>query len=485
MIKNKIYKDFCDHTGLSDVVYETIFNKIEENLYRINDLKWLYFTYSDKDNDVFNTVNFSKDKTIPLYIVELIKNIFGNYYTLPSSVVVSLGIIYKGKEYNIICNAEGTEIPEEVSFLRDTFNLFFMTHPVRDIFEEYDNTFNFINKFKTSIKNIFPALEKKFTTGETSSDYLKEDEKIDTKSLIQEKMLIQSLEDKISMNIAKLDQIRAERENAEKDKEILFSSVNNRDALLQERNKFKIELEMLSDSSEVYQDRMDRLETILNKIDSELSYAIDNSGSQEDVSFLKEKKIVFSHEKTSLTKSINDINLLIRTASNNSDILNKELSRIEDYKNINIDDIEKKIEDLAKFHADTYKDLVVTEAKLKDIKSKNLEKQLKVEKAQTYTDTTIQNIENNSIVSHLSTPLQPSSVTIVSNYLRQYFGYYTTQLSNSLLEESPDSNIYIIQAMATRLCLLRYFGLTFNILFTVFPIADDNIKNSILILKDI
>jgi hypothetical protein len=75
---------------------------------------------------------------------------------------VTIGLLYEEKEYNVICNSNGTSIPVEVDFLKDFFNMFFMTHPVRDIFEEFESIFGFMNKFKSSIKSVHPALEKRF-----------------------------------------------------------------------------------------------------------------------------------------------------------------------------------------------------------------------------------------------------------------------------------------------------------------------------------
>ena len=73
MIKTNIYKDFCDHTGLKDSMYETIFNRIEETLQKLNDIKWLYFSYSGREADTSTSINFEKESTIPLFAIELIK----------------------------------------------------------------------------------------------------------------------------------------------------------------------------------------------------------------------------------------------------------------------------------------------------------------------------------------------------------------------------------------------------------------------------
>jgi hypothetical protein len=90
-----IYKDFCDHTGLKDSVYESVFLKLFDVFGKLNDIQWLYLTYTDKDTNNSSIINFKKEKSVPLYVIELIKNSFGNYYTLPKSIIVTLNLLYK------------------------------------------------------------------------------------------------------------------------------------------------------------------------------------------------------------------------------------------------------------------------------------------------------------------------------------------------------------------------------------------------------
>jgi len=482
MIKKNIYKDFRDYTGLSDSVYETIFSRIEENLYKLNDLKWLYFIYNDKDADTTSMINFSKDETIPLYVVELIKNAFGNYYTLPKSVVVTIGMSYKDAEHLVICNSEGTTIPDEINFIKDYFHLFFMTHPVRDIFFEYDSIFSFIDKFKNPVKGIFPALEKKF--GTKISKFEVESQGINQKNIMTEKLLIDSLEEKISQVLTRIEHIKMERENLQNNKSEMFEKVNNRESLMQEREKFAIENQMLSESKKTYEDRLLQLNNIIKDIDAELSFMVDRGGNDEDLRYLHDKKIVFDHDRTSVEKTLKDISLLVRTSGSNIEILSKEIQRIDSYKDTDLSSIDTRINQLNAEQDILFKEMLNHETKLKGIKSKNLDKQLKFEQSHSYADATISNIENNTIVTHLSSSLQPLPVTIIANYLRYFFGYHTTNLASNLMEQFPNNNIYVIQALASRQVLTDYFGLYFNNFFSVFPIENPRIENTLLIVKE-
>jgi hypothetical protein len=164
--------------------------------------------------------------------------------------------------------------------------------------------------------------------------------------------------------------------------------------------------------------------------------------------------------------------------------LGKELQRIEMYKDTDISSIENRIVELNAEQDRLFKELLGFESKLKNLKSKSLDKQLKFEQSQTYVDATINNIESNTIVNHLSSSLQPLPVTVISNYLRYFFGYYTTIVSTDLMKMFPNNNIYVVQALATRIVLVDYFGLLLNNFFSVFPIDNPRIKNVLLITKE-
>lgn len=489
-MKKNIYKDFCEHTGLKDSVYESIFSKISETLNRLNDIQWLYLTYTDKDSDSASTsvINFKKEQTVPLYIIELIKNAFGNYYTLPKSVVVTLGLLYKDQEYNIICNNEETIVPDELQFLKfgSIFNTFFITHPVRDIFEEYDNIFSFINEFKPAVKRVFPALEKKFDIN--SSKEFVEQENLTSKDIANSQLLIEALEEQISNYMNKMEKIKTEKENIKNKKQASFSSVSNRGELLAEKNRLINEHEMLRVTIDDYNIRLEKLDKIITDIDSELAWALDRNGSEEDTGFLKDKRIVFEHDRTSLEKTKQDILKLIKTSEISIDTLDKEIKSGEQLTEDDLIDMDSQIKLLDNQQDSLYAELLRDDAKLKSLKSQSLNKQLKIEQAQTYADMTIQTIENGTIINHLSTPLQPISVTTVSNYLRNYFCYYVTLLSNEISKTAVNENIYFIQAIAARKVLFDIFGLSLNTLFSVFTPIDyfkiDEVKNTILITKE-
>lgn len=479
-----IYKDFIDHTNLTDPMYETVFIRVQELLSRINNIKWLYLSYTDKESGSSSVVNFNSDTTVPLYIIELLKNAFGDYYTLPKLVVVTIGVMFNNIEYTIVCSNEETSIPDELLFLKDgdIFNLFFLTHPVRDIFTEYDHIFNFVTKFKTNISTIHPALEKKFNI--KSSQQIVDTQGINNNELMADKILIEQLEEKMRKILLENSNLKIEQENIQNEKKDIFSLANNRDTILQDKEKIENEYSAIMNTKEEYDNRVERLNTIIQEIDSSLSCALDKNGDPEEIRYLQDKKLIFDHDRTSAEKAIQDLSMLLRTALTNLEIINNNMKRIDSLTTLDVEVIDKRLAEIDALQSSTITEMLTTENKLKNLKSKYEQEQLTLAHSQDYTDVTIQSLENNSIVSHLSSPLQPASVIVASNYLRYYFCYYVTASTNDLIKINPNENIYTLQALATRICLMNLFGTSFNTLFSVFPIEHENIKKLIIITKE-
>jgi len=96
-------------------------------------------------------------------------------------------------------------------------------------------------------------------------------------------------------------------------------------------------------------------------------------------------------------------------------------------------------------------------------------------KPSTYLDMAVTDVEDSTIIDHLSTPLQPRAVITVLNYLRYYFAYYATLITRDLTGQAPSESIYRLQAVACRLALTRAFGAYFNQIFSVDSFADNRI----------
>ena len=484
MSLDTIYTDFCNHIGIKDTAYEAVFNRFNLIINRMNETKWLYVIYNDKDSD--QTVNFDieHNPTVPLYVLDLIKNCFGNYYTLPNSVIVTIGVSFQNINYEIIYTATETKIPPEISHIMedDLIKLFTLTSPVRDIFSEFDNLFSFFSKFRVPVKAIFPTLEKKFELKNIKNDVIEGN--LSAQEMMQDKNKTEILKIKRQSILKKVDEVRFERDNLISSKENIYNDVNARDNLLTERQKLIDENSAFIGLKEEYEQKLDKFKNILSGIDSELAYKIDNKINDEDTEYLRDKKLVFEREYLSIDKSLSDVLNYLKGASEGLKAIEIEIEKIENYKPVDVTAAERRIKELNLEQDSLYTELLITEQDLKTLNTKNLNESLRIEKAQYTEDETISNIENKALLTHLSSSLQPPSVVTVVNYLRYYFAYQTTLIASVISKENTDGNIYTIQAIAMRIVMAEYFGFKFNNLFSIYDFNHKSINHMNLIVKE-
>jgi len=482
---NTIYKDFCTHTSLSDQVYENVFKKIWGVLGSINQIKWLYLTHKNKIDNTTETFNFSTSETIPVYVLDLIKNAFGDYYTLPRSVVVIIALQYNNVEYQIVSTSYGTEIPEEIKFIKeyDLFNFFCIINPVADLFSEFDVVFDFTKNFKPSLDGIFPALEKKFKL----KDIHKEASEggLTNKEIATTEFTIEELQKRIKDILSEIERIRRERDILSSNLNNINVGVSSRSSLLDEKQKLTIEYRNLKDSIRNYENRKLEFINILGSIDSEIRFSLDRpQNTKYDIEYLKSKKKIFEGEKTSMDQSILDTSKFLHGLSLKLDSISSELNKIEGYDVADINNITISLRTFNQEQDKLCSILVSLENELK-VKQKTLmDKNINSEKYKTYTDLTISNVENNSIVSHLSSAVQPTSITTVVNYLRYYFCYHATLFADGMLTKYPDINTYVIQALASKLVLAKQFGIKFKNIFSTIQFNDDDVERVILVVKE-
>ena len=482
----KIYRDFSEHTGLIDDTYKNIFSKIEDSISKISDISFRYFKYSDTYNDTSTLVQFEKDKEVPLYVIEIIKNCFGNYYTLPNYITIEISVIYKGDEYFIVSTSEGSIIPEPLLFLKtdNLFNIFFITQPIVDIFNEYDNVFKFVDNFKTPIRQIYNPLQKKFEINKAKEDVVVEG--ITKNDVMNSRLLIDSYQTQMQEYLNQINNIRIERDNLVTNRSNIVNGAANRDNTLKEKERIMVEISTINTSLEELTIKLSKTSAILNEIQSHIDFAIDDKNRilatndstaimdfENNINYLKDKKTVFEDDKQSTELTIKKSEDVLRTLNGSIVTINDQLRKIEGYTMDDVAAIDSKIKEL-QFNQDTiYNQLLVTENEVKMIKAEQNNIALKIEQSQSYTESSIQNIEVKSITNHLSYPLLPSSVITITNYLRYYFAYYLTITTEELIKKYDAQNIYVLQAIASKLVLSRYFGVTFNNLFSIFPLNED------------
>lgn len=482
MLLEKVYDDFTKHTGLVDSVYKTVFINISSILTKIQSISWDYLKYStDTDETLYK---FGEVTKVPRYVVELLQNVFKNYYTLPSNALIEIGVSVGPDSYKILNSESGTKIPTELEFIDkyELYDMFILDKPVYDLFGAFDDEFRFTRAFQTSIKDIFHPLKKKFEQSDTTSYVIENNVSHNTIATAQ--LHVTTLQSKIQEILSELEAQRNKTSILMDSRNKIFSGVNSRESLIMDKEKYTIEYTTLKTTKDGHDEKRDKLKTILADIDAELNDLTAKKASEELIEFLVRKKATFEKELASVESSIHDFTSFLADLANKIRDITTHLSQIDTYTTNDVTALDAQIQASNERQDDLYGVLVGLETELKHQNKISEDLALKNEKASSYGDITIQNIENSAIVSHLATSLNPSSVITVLNYLRYYFAYYSTQIANDLITANPELDSSIAHAVAAKLFLVRCFGLYFNQVFSAVDFADNRIAKVISIVKD-
>ena len=333
---------------------------------------------------------------------------------------------------------------------------------------------------KTDVKNIFQPLKRRFEQS-GAVEFVREDS-ISTNKVADIQFNVEGLKNKITEVLNKLENIRKDRDNSFLYRNKLFLGVNSREGMLADIDKYSVEYETLQETKQEYERKLEKIDLMLSSIEVELNDAAEKEGIDTD--FLIQKKMVFEKEKFSLEKSISDFNEFLIDLSNKVKDISSNLSEIENYTTNDIEVSDSKIKSLNEEQENLYGILVGLEAELKHQQGLLADSSLSIEKSQSYSDMTIANVENSAIISHLASPSQSVSVTTVLNYLRYYFAFNATQISNIILRDKPEMDVYTAQALAVKLTFIKNFGIYLNQFFSVVDFTDNRIAKKILIVKD-
>jgi len=485
MLLEKVYDDFVKHTGLIDSVYKTVFVNISGILSRIQTISWDYLKYSsDSGSDTKYT--FKDISKVPRYVIELLQNAFKNYYTLPQDTEVEIGVSIGAAPYKIINTDSGTTIPPELDFISkyELYDMFILNKPVYDLFGAFDDEFRFILSFQTSVRDVFHPLKKKFEQSETVSYVLENN--VSQSKVATAQLHVETLQKKIQEILNELEFCKKNTVTLTDSRHKIFIGVNSRESFLMEKEKYDVEYITLKQTKDGYDEKRIKIQSVLSDIEAELSDATARKGqaAPELIDYLVRKKVTFERELVSVESSLHDFNTFLNDLSTKIHDIAISLSQIDGYTTNDITTLDDQIAAAQRRQDDLYGILLGLETELKHQQRTSEDLSIKSEKASSYGDLTIQNIENSAIVSHLATSLNPASVITVINYLRYYYAYYTTQIANDLITANIDLDINIAHAVASKMYLVRCFGLYFNQMFSAVDFADNRIEKVISIVKD-
>jgi hypothetical protein len=492
MILTKIYEEFVETTSLRDGLYKTVFSRIWEVLDKIKDIKWIKLKYTIDDKEY--TTDFTTTKTVPLYIVEIIQNLIDKSYSFPDNSTVFLDVEYKGIPFIIKCINDKTTIPEELEFIKemDIFKFFLVTKRVFDVFSEFDSTFSFVNNFKTRVNSVYTPLQKQF-------DKRLAKERIDLGEISTEKIastqsLVENLKNNRKDILTNIESFRESKEKLIADKNSISKAVRSRRGLEAERDSLKLEHESLKETYTEYKTKFDKVVDLISEIDVELEGLVylktnnTNEYNEEFHKFLLDRKELILKDKDSVISMATDTKGLMDSISVRLISLGNMIRKIERYSEADVVSLTEKINEKEKKLNDFFIALTSTDNEIKHQTSKSISESIEVEVTRTENNINnytvgIDDIEKKDITNHLSTSLQPASVTVVMNYLRYYFAYHVTKIAARLVDTYPNLDSSVLQAIACKLVLAKNFGILYSNVFSSVNFVDNRI-NKITLIKD-
>jgi len=464
MLLENVYNSFVKHTGLTDVIYRSVFINISDILKNISDIDWMSCSYTDSEQGV--EFYFDDTEYIPLFIIELIFNIFENFYTLPEDAEMSVSLRYKDKEYTIRHDSTDNTIPTDLEFIRKNklFRFFVLDRPVADLFMEFDRIFEFINGFQRKITSVYQPLQKLFNK---ESDLVIKEKTHVHQDITMNKLNIEKLKVDMDRVLEDITKVNDEKINLQKERNELVQKLNQREALLSKREKLSIEYSTILQNRQNYVENRTNIEKILADINVTLEDIAARKTASDDVV----ERDLFIKKKTAFEKNLMHIDALLQNIDATlNDILSKRQSTVSELEVIDqisishIENIDKEIQLKEERYEKLYNTLVNLESELKKQKHEEVVREASVENDASYATATITDIEKTSIASHLSSPLQPTAVLTVQNYLRYYFYHYA-----NLKVEQDITNIdsSLKKSIYSRLILLEHFNISLNKLFTI------------------
>ena len=482
MILSNVYEKFVEHTGLKDAMYKTVFIQIGDVLSYIKDINWIKLKYNiGSDNYVYS---FISEEEIPLYVVEIIQNLFDADYSFPESSKVELELEYKGLPYKIECIGDEVTIPPDIAFLDkySLFRFFLVTRKVFDIFKEFDNLFEFTDTFRMKVDSIYAPLKNKFEEQVGHEEIDKGNISIANVSSVS--TLIENLKKSRGSILKKLDGLNTEKTKLIKNKNEIMKAVRSKKGFELERKNVTNEYEILKEDYENYKKDFNKIIDTISEIDAQLETMVYNKETVNvaEQEHLKDRKHIFEKQKEDLLATLNTTKGIIDNVKLRIVEINNYLKNIQNYTMNDVDVLAQTIEEIDKEHQETYISLVTIENEIKQqsLKVSSDNTQMEKEKIRVR-DESLGKVDTQDIVAHLSKPLQPTSVTTVMNYLRYFFAYYTSKVTADLIKLYKDLDAPTLQAVACKIVLGKFFGVYYNNIFSSVKFVDNRIQNIIFV----
>ena len=482
MILSNVYEKFVEHTGLKDSIYKTVFIQIGDVLKHVKDIKWTRLKYNIGTENY--THSFKSDKEIPLYVVEIMQNLFDSAYSFPESSKIELEVEYKGMVYMIECVKDEVHVPSDISFLNEysLFKFFLITRNVFDIFGEFDDLFGFVNVFKTRIETVFTPLKNKFENQVAHEEVDKGN--ISSSNVSSASTLIENLKKSRSELLEKIEKVNDHKSKLVKNKNDILKAVRSKKGFELERKNINNEYGILREDYDAHKKTLYKVIDMVAEIDSQLEGMVHNKDGvdESEKGHLKDKKVIFMKQQKELETTLYNTKSLMDSVTLRLTEINKHIKNVQNYTMNDVDILAQKITEKDKDYKETYISLATIENEIKHQSVKVSSDSAQIEREKNMSKGKgLDQIDTQDIVAHLSNPLHPTSVTTVMNYLRYFFAFYTSKISSELMKMYKDFDAATIQAVACKLVLTKFFGVYYNNIFSSVKFVDNRVIDIIYV----
>lgn len=471
MILTKVYEEFLKNTNLLDATYKTVFVRVNDVFSFLNQIKFKKFKYTlETDSIVFDFDNLDSN-SIPSYVIDTIKNLFDRFFDFPRNSEILLELEFNNKSYQVKHTKGITEIPSQIDFLEKykLFPFFIANYSNLDSSETFDYLFRFLS-IKDSQKSVFSPLRNLFERVDAIETVDKNE--VTEKSAASYSLVIEDLQDNKEKLVKQLDEIKTKREEAKKAKEDLLQYSNFREKYEIEYNSLVDEHKYLREQKNSYLSKYQELLQLLKEIDRTLSDL--NAAEKKDESELKyylDHKRYLQEKGTILTNTVKELSGLQDATKFRIEELEGIFEKYSKFKLEDLEKISKDLEKLEKKEEKLYATLLDIDGNIKHARESQNKEERIIEKSN-YSDHVIQTSLSQAIPEFLSKSDLPQSVTIVKNYLKQYFMYNCEKIQKQLHEKELAADVIFS-------VLFDNFGLNPLMLFSTSELS--NYKNIILI----
>jgi hypothetical protein len=476
MILDDVYENFVNDTGLTNAVYKSVFSKISEHLEKIGEFEFTGFSYEVGDNKFDLDLS---EKMISLNVVEIINNIFQDFYTFPGNSSVVLRLNYNDVPCELRYVDGKFSASSQIVFFKQNnlFDMFISIKPVDNLFKEFDRLFRFYTSFINYPSNVFSPLRSKFEnrlannnieTNPLLAQQLNEDKLICEKLKMQQTELSEELENK-QITIQEIQGRRSKLEFSNK----------NLIQLNEEKARLKAEHALMLQHIGGINEEFVNISEVVVKIDIELSNLSSQSDvSESDVNYLKEKKIIFSQEAESRKKTIIDTQSFINRLTSRMAEIDEAVMELESLSSFDIYSDDAALKVLEVERDNIYVNLSSVQDQLKKIQEKIASNSLTLEKSN-LNNNNMYEADMSSISEHLSSSFYSIPIAAVFNYLRYYFVYSCQEFMKSMRQEEDGD----LRSMSARYVLGKNFNIKFKNYFTYFTNELPNHTNPIIVTR--